>query len=263
MVCQRRTARMGITVKYAASIRQMKGHAAHICKACSRLSVAEKAAAMDINRLMSFPMRRLSDSEKKWLEAKMRDKCPEVADTAREVCNVCFPHAERNAMKRQLVINTLSFELHTEVYDGYGDMEMADRRFTIDRKSRVLTMTDFQAESGEQSVTLEGGQMAKLLRYIVHTLEIFMWEQDYCLNSDEDDFFTDILPKDGIYVGDLEKKDKALSTEPEGRQSWQVHVEYSNHTVQDISSYDDYLPERPEELYFSLMEYFEPENEVF
>ncbi len=40
-----------------------KGHAAHICKACSRLSAAEKAAVMDINRLMSFPMRRLSEGE--------------------------------------------------------------------------------------------------------------------------------------------------------------------------------------------------------
>ena len=87
-------------------------------------------------------------------------------------------------------------------------MELADRRFTIDRKSRVLTMTDFQAEGGEQSVTLEGGQMAKLLRYIVHTLEIFMWEQDIC-------------------------------------------------------SYEDYLPDRPEELYLSLLEYFESEDEVF
>lgn len=29
-----------------------------------------------------------------------------------------------------------------EVYDGHGDMEMADRLFTIDRKSRVLVMTD-------------------------------------------------------------------------------------------------------------------------
>ena len=74
-----------------------KGHAAHICKACSRLSVAEKASAMDMNRLMSFPMRRLSDSEKKWLQAEMHDKCPEVADTAREVYNVCFPHAGRGA----------------------------------------------------------------------------------------------------------------------------------------------------------------------
>lgn len=42
-----------------------KGHAAHICKSCSRLSAAEKAAAMDMNRLMDFPMRRLTDSEKK------------------------------------------------------------------------------------------------------------------------------------------------------------------------------------------------------
>ena len=143
-----------------------KGHAAHICKACSRLSAAEKAAAMDMNRLMDFPMRRLTDSEKKWLKAKMHDQCPEVADTAREVFNACFPHAERNAMKKQLVINTLSFEVHTEVYDGYGDMEMADCRFTIDRKSRVLTMTDFQAEDGEQSVTLEGGQRMIILRII-------------------------------------------------------------------------------------------------
>ena len=59
-----------------------KGHAAHICKACSRLSAAEKAVTMDINRLMNFPMRRLSESEKKWLKAKMKDDCQEVADTA-------------------------------------------------------------------------------------------------------------------------------------------------------------------------------------
>ncbi len=42
-----------------------KGHAAHICKACSCLSATEKAAAMDMNRLTDFPMRRLTDGEKK------------------------------------------------------------------------------------------------------------------------------------------------------------------------------------------------------
>ena len=214
-----------------------------------------------MNRLMSFPMRRLSDSEKKWLQAKMHDECPEVADMAREVYNVCFPHAERNAMKKRLVINTLSFELHTEVYDGYGDMEMVDRRFSIERKSRVLKMTDFQAEGGEQSVTLEGGQMEKLLRYIVHTLEIFMWEQDYCLNLGEDILFTNIFPEEGLYADDPEEKEEVLPTERESRPFWQVRVEYSNHTVQEISSYDDCLPERPEELYFSLLDYFEPEEE--
>lgn len=240
-----------------------KGHAAHICKSCSRLSAAEKAAAMDINRMMNFPMRRFSDGEKKWLQGKMHDQCPEVADTAREIYNVCFPYAERNAMKKQLVINTLSFEVHTEVYNGYGDMEMADRLFTIDRKSRILTMTDFHADSGEQSVVLDGGKMAKLLRYIIHTLEIFMWEQDYCLNPDEDEFFTDILPEEGIYIDDLEEKEEALPAEPEGRPSWQVHIEYSNHTVQDICSYEDCLPDRPEELYLSFMEYFEPDEDSF
>lgn len=42
-----------------------------------------------------------------------------------------------------------------------------------------------------------------------------------------------------------------------GSPSWCVQVEYTNHTKQDISGYNDYLPEHPEELYFSLSEYFE------
>lgn len=238
-----------------------KGHAAHICKACSRLSAAEKADAMAINRMMSFSMRRLSDGEKKWLQAKMHDKSPEVADTAREVYNMCFPYAERNAMKKQLIINTLSFEVHTEVYDGYGDMEMADRRFTIDRKSRVLNMTDFHTDSGEKSVTLEGGQMAKLLRYIVHTLEIFMREQDYVLVPDPNDFLIDLLPEYRFEIEDLEEDTEDTINEPEGSPTWRVQIEYSNHTEQDTSGYTDYLPERPEELYFSLLEYFEADEE--
>ena len=51
----------------------------------------------------------------------------EVADTAREIYHVCFPYAERNAMKKQLVINTLSFEVHTEVYDGYVYTGLSER----------------------------------------------------------------------------------------------------------------------------------------
>jgi len=96
-------------------------------------------------------------------------------------------------------------------------MEMADRCFTIDRKNRVLTMTDFHADDGEQSVTLEGGQMTKLLRYIVHTLEIFMWERDYCLLPDVDDYALDILPDEDFYMDDLEEKEDILMKELEGR----------------------------------------------
>lgn len=77
-----------------------KGHAAHICKACSKLSAAEKAEAMTINRLMNFPMGRLSESDKKWLENRVHDRRPEVAELAREVYNAHFPYAERNRQKK-------------------------------------------------------------------------------------------------------------------------------------------------------------------
>ena len=51
--------------------------------------------------------------------------------------------------------------------------------------------------------------------------------------------------------------------EPDRNPSWRGQVEYTNHTEQDICSYEDHMPDRPEELYFSLLEYFEPEDEVF
>ena len=131
-----------------------------------------------------------------------------------------------------------------------------NKTFTLESRNEVLKDIE------RVLPYLEDTDMAKLLRYIVHTLEIFMWEQDYCLNPDGDDFFTDILLKEGIYVDDLGEKGEALPEEPEGRPSWQVHIEYSNHTVQDISGFDDYLPERPEELYLSFMEYFESDYEI-
>jgi hypothetical protein len=42
-----------------------KGHAAHICKSCSCLSAAEKAKAMNMNRLRNFSMGRLTNSKRK------------------------------------------------------------------------------------------------------------------------------------------------------------------------------------------------------
>ena len=79
-----------------------KGHAAHICKACSRLSAAEKAETQTITRLMNFPMGRLSANDKTWLENRLHDHRPEVAELAREVYNIHFPYAERNARKNSL-----------------------------------------------------------------------------------------------------------------------------------------------------------------
>jgi hypothetical protein len=91
-----------------------------------------------------------------------------------------------------------------------------------------------------------------------------MWEQDYCLNPDEEDYDPFLDGEEDFFMEDLEDGlEVQPPKEPEGSPSWRVQVEYSNHTVQDDSSYEDYLPERPEDLYLSLLEYFELKEEVF
>ena len=93
-------------------------------------------------------------------------------------------------MKKQLIINTLFFEVHTEDYDPFLDGE------------------------------------------------------------------------EGFFKEDLEDRlEIQPPKEPEGSPSWRVQVEYTNHTEQDMCSYNDDLSDRPEELYLSLLEYFEPEEE--
>ena len=217
---------------------------------------------MTINRLMNFPMGRLSESDRKWLENRVHDRRPEVAELAREVYNAHFPYAERNRQKKQLIINTLAFEIHTEVFDEYGDELPVNVRFTADRHSRVLTMTDFDRDGAEQSLTLDGKKMSTLLRWAVHSLEIFMWPEDYGLihprGSVPSDF--ELFPDAWDEEDSLDDED---TPEPEGEASWRVDIEYSNHTSQEIVSYQDYLLERPEELYLALLEYFVPETDDF
>lgn len=57
-------------------------------------------------------------------------------------------------------------------------------------------------------------------------------------------------------MDESEEKGEAQERVPEGRPSWRVQVEYSNHITQDTVSYDDYLPDQAEELYSLLTEYF-------
>jgi len=236
-----------------------RGHAAHICKECSKLSPAEQAEVETITRLWNLPGGRLSDSQRKWLFNRVHDKRPEVADTAREVRNMLFPFAERNERKQQLHIDTLIFELHTEVCDEYGDCRTVNQKFTVDRRTNILTMTDFDQGDGERSITLDGGKKRKLLNWIVHSLEIFMWPEDYqlkpnpCYSPYEPDL--DLLPECRDFDmeewddDDKEDEDDAPLQEPEGEPYWRVHIEYCEEENQDIACYLDYLPDRAEELY--------------
>lgn len=244
-----------------------KGHANHICKACSSLPAAAKAESQTMNRLMNLPTRRLTDSEKKWLENRVHDSRPEVAAMARAVYNMRFPHAERNAMKKQLTINTLTFEVHSEIYDEYGDCEMVNRRFVVDRKNSTLVFVDLDNNGQEQTITLGQDKMRKLLKWMVHSLEIFMWAQDYCGTPGTDDIDLDCLDDEDEPIDfDLSQFVDSISLPVEPTDEipiWGIHVEYSNHTVQDTACYDGDIFDKVEELYLGLLEYFEEDTDEF
>ncbi len=153
-------ARRGIIAKYAANIKRI----------CSRLSAAEKVEAMTMNRLMEFPFRHLSESDKKWLEIFMWPQ---------DYSLVCA--------------------------DGAPFMEL----MKVDHENAVSDMGDADGES---------------------------WPEEWELSWDMED------------------------AEPEGEMSWRIHVEYTNGTVQDMVCYDEELLDKPEELYYSLLEYSEPSD---
>ena len=74
-----------------------KGRITHICRACSRLSVTEKSEAIVINKLLSLPIGKLSESEIKWLKTCTQDKNLEVAGVAQEIYRQHFPYVDCNA----------------------------------------------------------------------------------------------------------------------------------------------------------------------
>lgn len=241
-----------------------KGHAVHICKACSKLSAAEKSERMTLNRLDNMLGGGISREQKKWLENRLRDDRPEVAETARMVYNACFPYAERNERKHQLVINSLEFEVNTEVYDKFGDEEQVHQAFTADRHTRVLTFRDLDGDEPEQSMVQDGGRMAKLLRWAVHTLEIFMWDEDYCSDCTTYDYnpyepdWDDEGPDDVDCMEEMEQNEGAELPELDPSEvTWRVQISYNNGEQQDIRCSEDYLPERVEELRWRLLGYFE------
>ena len=66
-----------------------KGHAAHICKACSTLPPEKKAEMLAINRLLNLPWQ-LSKEQKDWLRRRTHDRRTEVKALAQQQYEVRF-----------------------------------------------------------------------------------------------------------------------------------------------------------------------------
>ena len=206
-----------------------RGHAAHICKACSRLSPAQQAEEMTLCRLEDLPLRCLSESEMTWLKNRTHDHRPEVKTLACMVYAERFPRQARNQKKQELSIQTLKLSIDGEVCDPYGDPVYVKESCQVSRTPPVVVRT--QQDGISQVIEPPPKILAKLLKWTVHTLEIFWWGEDYCGPADVDS----------------EDAESPL---------WSAHVEYSNGEIQDMrSAYA--LPDNVLELLFALTELFE------
>lgn len=241
-----------------------KGHAEHICKTCSRLPAAEKAKQETLNRLVSIAYRNTSAADEKWLRNRLKDERPEIARLAKEAYAQLHLNASRNAMKNVLVIDRLVFEVNTEVPNEWGDFAHVERRFEVDRIAGWLRLFDVD---DMREVRLPNA--TKMLRWVVHTLELFMWPKEYGgIVVEVDDVNTE---SDGSSTGDSSSAgDDALLDDDDMllddagvedtdtvERIWTIRAEYSNHMVQDFWSMDNELPDHVWELYDELAGFFD------
>lgn len=239
-----------------------KGHSAHICKACDRLTPAEKAEAMTLTRLYNLPANRLNDSDKKWLENRTHDKRPAVQTLASEIYRGHFPYAQRNAAKSKLRINELEFTLNTCLWDEYGDERTAQCKFALSRTESLLLKRRLDEDNSPEIVELEAKDTVKLLKWMLHSLEIFCWDEDYCGEAADTEPAVDYLDflDDGL---DSMESGVRKSSEPKENDepAWCVLLKYADGREQRIENFEMGLPDRVEQLYLKLNSYFTYEDE--
>lgn len=205
-----------------------KGHAAHICKTCSRLSPAQQAEQMTLRRLENMPLRRLTEDEMTWLKNRTHDHRPEVKALACMVYGERFPRLMRNQKKQELSIQLLTLSIDGDICDPYGDPVYVKESYYVSRTPPAIIR--IQWDGAPQTIEPPPKILAKLLKWTVHTLEIFWWREDHC----------------GPNEVELD----------EGPPLWSAHVEYSSGEVQDMRSAGD-PPDNMLELLSALAELFE------
>ena len=164
-----------------------------------------------------------------WLKNRTHDHRPDVKSLACIVYAQRFPRQIRNQKKQELSIQTLKLNIDGEICDPYGDLVYVNESYQVSRTPPIVVRT--QQDGAPQTVSPPPKILAKLLKWTVHTLEIFWWVEDYCGPAD---------------------------AEPEDAESplWSVHVEYSNGEIQDTGLADD-VPDPILELLSAFAELFE------
>jgi len=252
-----------------------KGHAAHICRKCAALPVAKRNEMMDLRRIMNMAFRYLSKKEIEWLRGKMDDPRPEISKAARGAYNFKFPHHERNIAKKGLTALSLEFYVHCILWDEYGDELPEKMRFYADNSGEFRRI-DYSAPEDVQEDSINIGQPAaqKFLNSVVHQLNAPFWS-DELSDSGVDEYnqfdpTIDILPKclpdyDEEYAPDISGDDdnwyagfEAPLVEKEP--IWSLRLVLNKGIGEKTQTFYNQMHEEPRELFWSLMELFEPDE---
>lgn len=237
-----------------------KGHASRICKACAALPVAERNAQQAIRRIDSMAMRHINDGEIQWLRKRLNDPRPEVQWAAREVHRLKFQRYERGQRKKGLTVFSLEFYLRGDVWDEYGDEHPTHVRVFADQDG-TFRLVDYAQES-ETQVVVEKHIAQKFLKSLIHEWDILFWKEDLSDSVYEEDPFLDILPEFRDY--DDEEDDEDIPQEPkestpQGELIWSVNLELNDGSDNEITFYNQ-LHDEPQELYWTLISFFEPDE---
>ena len=214
---------------------------------------------MTLNRLAGLPFRRLADSEMEWLKNRTHDSRETVRLLAQQIYKERFPHVGQNEMKKQFHIKELTFTVNACVWDEGGDEIPVNCQFFMNKAEPLIKMQILDGLAEPLVARIEPAKFAKLLKSMVYDFEIFCWEPEYCSDLSAEaydpDFDFDEFPES---ADDLEEETETEEAEP----TWNVSIKYCNDTEQNIKGRDDYLPDKVEELYLTLAEYFEPNDNI-
>ena len=236
-----------------------KGHAAHICKACAALPVADRNVMRTLRKIEGMAAH-ISANEVKWLRGHLDDPWPEVQQAAREIHHMKFQRYERGQIKKGLTVFSLEFYLHGEVMDEYGDEYPVHVRVFADRDGTFRLM-DY-AQQSETQIAVEKPIAQKFLKSLIHEWDILFWTEDLSDNSPDDDPYLDILPEYRDFDDEEDDKDTPQEPEeaaPQGEPIWSVKLELNDGSEKEIVFYNQ-LHEEPQELYWALMSFFGPDE---
>ena len=157
-------------------------------------------------------------------------------------------------MKKQLHIKELTFTVNASLWGEGGDEIPVSCRFSINKAEPLIKMQTLDGLARPLVARIEPPKFAKLLKFMVYDFEIFCWQLDYCSELSDEAYDPDFdFDEFSESADDLEEETETEEAEP----TWNVSIKYCNDTEQNIKGTGDYLPDKVEELYLTLAEYFD------